>query len=105
MGNALEQIQAKIIKDVSEGTLLVVTVGNESAPATKGDMEKVSEKLKEVLEDIKGVRVLVVPHLIKIDNIPLKTLRNIESQIISSWEDHENPIIDGITIDGLLGDD
>jgi hypothetical protein len=105
MSDALEKLQSDVIKDIEEGSLLVITVGSEQTPATKNDMERVAKTIHSVLEDVKGVRVLIIPHLIQVEKLPLKTLRNIQSQIITSFdEDNSNIIIDGIGDFSLLGD-
>ena len=106
MSSALDELQGQVIKDVEEGSLLVVTVGSEQTPATKNDMARVAKTIQGVLKDVNGVRVLIIPHLIKVEKLPLKALRTIQSSVVqSTWdEDGTNVIIDCLGDITLLGE-
>ena len=95
----LEVMKAKIIPNLEEGHLIVVTVGNEDTPAFATDLENVTREMDELFEGTKGVKLVILPHPIKLEAIPLKTLRNIESKVVNSWNDEESNVID--CADGL----
>jgi hypothetical protein len=85
IGDELSLLKADVFPNIEDGSLLVVTIGNNETPATKSDMERVSLTINETFEDVPGVRVLIVPHTFNIQALPLPTLRHIESQVVDSW--------------------
>jgi hypothetical protein len=89
----LELLQAKVFNNIEDGTLLVVNVGNDDVPSTPSDLERVSESLNNLFEGVKGLKVLVCPHLVDVEAIPLPTLREIESKVVNSFHDDESVIM------------
>jgi hypothetical protein len=96
----LDTLKTQVFPNIKDGSLLVVTVGTEKTPATKSDMERVANTVNEIFEGVNGVSVLVVPHLVDIERLPLPALRNITSKVVNSWNDDEPVVID---VDESLG--
>lgn len=99
----LETLKSEVFPNVDDGSLLVITVGNVTVPATRSDMERVSETVDEMFEDVKGVKVLLVPHTVEIEKIPLPTLRNIQSQVVNSWNEESTAIVNDIDGFNIFG--
>ena len=99
----LDILKSNVFPNIKDGSLLVVTVGNEKIPATKSDMERVAETVNEIFEGVNGISVLVVPHLVNIDKLSLPALRNIQSKVVNSWNDEEPVVMDLEDSFGLLG--
>jgi len=102
----LDILKSQVFPNIKDGSLLVVTVGNQNSPATKSDMERVAETVNEIFEGVNGISVLIVPHLIGIERLTLPALRNIQSKVVNSWNDDEPIIIDlddGLGIFGGIG--
>ena len=97
----LELLQAKVFNNIEDGALLVVNAGTAETPATISDMERISESLNDLLDGVKGLKVLVLPHLVKIEAIPLPTLRKIESKVVNSFNDDEPIIMELDLLGGL----
>lgn len=92
--SALQDI--KIMKTENlEGSLLVVSVGDEKKPASEDQIDYVKKMLQEVLDEVKGVRVLVTNTPLNIKKVSLPQLRKIESSILSSCDSSRvtNPIL------------
>jgi|GEM_PF-4880599 len=100
----LEILKGTVFKDIEKGSLIVVQVGSKDTPATKNDIERTATTLNNLFKkgvSVKGIKVLILPHLITIDVIPLPTLRKIESEIVNSFEeDYEEPIVIGLDLLG-----
>jgi len=94
MDRDLETLKTQVFPNVEDGSLLIVTVGNEKTPATKSDMERVAETVNELFEGVTGVKVMVVPHMVNIENLPLPALRNIQSKVVNSWNDSGDVVMD-----------
>jgi hypothetical protein len=80
----LEHLSTNVFPNISDGSLLVITVGSDAAPADRQDMELVAKEVDEVFDDVLGVKALILPHLVTVDKIPLKSLRNIQSKVVNS---------------------
>jgi hypothetical protein len=80
----LEHLSTKVFPNISDGSLLVITVGSDAAPADRQDMELVAKEVDEVFDDVLGVKALILPHLVTVDKIPLKSLRNVQSKVVNS---------------------
>jgi hypothetical protein len=95
IGSALDQIELMKEEDL-EGCLLVVKIGNQERPASPDDINLAYKMLNEVLDGVKGVRVVVTHHAFDISKIPLPQLRVLQSAILASTDPTENvnPIID-----------
>jgi hypothetical protein len=91
----LETLKAQVFPNIEEGSLLVITVGNENVSASESDMERVSEIVDVVFGDLLGVKVLVVPHSVQIDRLPLPALRDIQSQVVNSFSPSESSLVAG----------
>jgi len=99
--NELNILKGNLFKDIEKGSLIVVQVGTEATPATKSDIERTAMSLNNLFKEAKGVKVLILPHLVTIDVISLPTLRKIESEIVNSFEDsYEEPIVIGLDLLG-----
>jgi hypothetical protein len=96
----LDILKTEVFPNIKDGSLLVVTVGNEKTPATKSDMERVADTVNAIFEGVNGISVLIVPHLVNIERLPLPALRNIQSKVVNSWNDNESVVID---LDDSLG--
>jgi len=95
MGAALDQVE--IMKEEElEGCLLVVKIGNQDRPASPDDINLAYKMLNEVLDGVKGVRVVVTHHAFDISKISLPQLRALQSAVLASTDPSEdvNPIID-----------
>jgi hypothetical protein len=94
IGSALDQVEIMKEEDL-EGCLLVVKIGNQDRPASPDDINLAYKMLNEVLDGVKGVRVVVTHHAFDITKISLPQLRALQSSILSSTEIGEdiNPII------------
>ena len=95
MGTALDNVE--LMKETElEGSLLVVKIGNDSHPASPDDINLAHKMLCEVLEGVKGVRVVVTHHTFDITKISLPQLRNLQSAVLASTDptDDVNPIIE-----------
>lgn len=93
VGNALDEISLMKQEEL-EGSLLVVKIGNKKRTATPDDIKLAYKMLKEVLEGVKGVRVIVVHHAFDVTQISLPQLRNLQSAVLASTDPDEdvNPI-------------
>jgi len=80
----LEHLSTRVFPNISEGSLLVITVGSDAAPADRQDMELVAKEVDSVFADVLGVKALILPHLVTVDKIPLKSLRNMQSKVVNS---------------------
>ena len=67
-----EDIQTEIKNVGNGGGIVIVTVGSVETPATRDDMERVADTVNETMGELIDVRVLIVPHLVKVDMIPIK---------------------------------
>ena len=101
MEKDLETLKTQVFPNIEDGSLLVITIGDDETPAVKSDMERVAATANEIFEDVPGVSVLLVPHLIKIEKLSLPTLRNIESKVVNSWNPDEETVIDAENL-GIL---
>lgn len=95
IGSALDQIELMKEEEL-EGCLLVFKIGNQERPASPDDINLAYKMLNEVLNGVKGVRVIVTHHAFDITKVPLPQLRILQSAILSSTDPTENvnPIID-----------
>ena len=96
-------LKSQVFPNIEDGSLLVVTVGSEKTPATTSDMQRVADNINEVFEGAKGVSILVIPHLVKVERLSLPALRNIQSRVVDSWNSQNPPCID-INVLGEFGD-
>ena len=85
----LDILKTSILPNITDGSLLVVTVGNEKTPATQSDMERVAAIINEIFEGTVGVCVLVAPHIVKVEKLSLPSLRNLQSKVVNSWNQDE----------------
>ena len=95
IGSALDQVE--IMKEEElEGCLLVVKIGNQDRPASPDDINLAYKMLNEVLDGVKGVRVVVTHHAFDISKVALPQLRALQSAVLASTDPREdiNPIID-----------
>jgi hypothetical protein len=69
-----EDIQTEVKHLSEKGGIMIITVGSTKQPATKDDMERVADTVQDVVSDMNNIRTLVVPHLVKVDMIPIKSL-------------------------------
>ena len=87
-------VKSKLMNKLEEGTLLVVTVGDKDHEPTKEDMSNVESVVDVAFRGVKGVKVLVVPHLIQIEQLSVPQLRTMQSEILTSYDpEEENPIL------------
>jgi UDP-glucose 6-dehydrogenase len=86
----------EITKNVEDGSLVVVTVGTQERPASKEDISAVCERINTLFENAKGIKVLVVPHLVTVQTFSLPQLRQIIGEVLTSNnpDTPNNPIID-----------
>lgn len=90
--SALDEISSQSESDL-EGSLLIVKVGNDRYPASAQDIAMAQDMIENVLDGIKGVRVLITPHSFDITKISLPQLRCMQSAILTSFEKQNvNPI-------------
>lgn len=83
-----------------EGCLLIVKVGSKDKPATPQEVEMTYKLMKDALDDVKGVRVIIAQHTFSIEKVALPQLRRLQSEILTSFEPEENsnPIISNLEI-------
>jgi hypothetical protein len=95
IGGALDDIEI-MQEEGLEGSLLIVKIGNESRPASPDDINLAHKTINEVLDGVKGVRVIVTHHAFDISKISLPQLRSLQSAVLASTDATENvnPIID-----------
>ena len=95
MSGALDQVEALKSEEL-EGSLLVVKIGNQERPASPDDINLAYKMLNEVLDGVKGVRVVVTHHAFDITKISLPQLRSLQSAVLASVDPNENvnPIVD-----------
>ena len=76
--------------------MLIVKIGSDERPASPDDINLAYKMLNEVLEGVKGVRVIVTHHAFGIEKISLPQLRALQSSVLASTDPNEeiNPIID-----------
>jgi hypothetical protein len=77
-------------KEDLEGCLLIVKVGNENKPATPQEIETTYKIIKDALDGVKGVRVVITQHNFTVEKIALPQLRRLQSEILTSFEADEN---------------
>ena len=99
----LHRLKTDVFPNVEDGSLLIVTIGSDSVPATKSDMDRVAETINEIFEGINGVRVLVVPHLVNIERLSLPALRSLQSKVVNSWNTEEDEAVIDLDGFGILG--
>ncbi len=94
IGTALDDVSI-VSPDKLDGTLLIVKVGSDKNPASQLDLDYVSGTFNQILEGVKGVRVVVTRHNFSVNKISLPQLRHLQSAVLSSCEPTENinPII------------
>lgn len=80
-------------EDLQDGCILVLTVGDEKRPASREDIKRAEEKMCNLFEDLNGIKIMVIPHTFKLEVLPLKKIRSIESEVINSWRD-KNKLIE-----------
>lgn len=97
-------IKAQIFNQIEDGSLIVITVGDSTTAATKKDIQRVATTVNKAFEGVKGIRIMVVPHLVKIEKLSLPVLRDIQSKIITSWEEENDSIVIGDVDFGIMGD-
>lgn len=91
LGSALDEVNLmKVKEDDLEGCLLVVKIGNSERPASPDDINLAYKMLNEVLDGVKGVRVIVAHHAFEITKISLPQLRTLQSAILTSEDDSDN---------------
>jgi len=95
IGSALDQVTIMKQEEL-EGCLLIVKIGSDERPASPDDINLAYKMLNEVLEGVKGVRVIVTHHAFGIEKISLPQLRALQSSVLASTDPNEeiNPIID-----------
>ena len=86
----INEIKASVYNKLEDGSLLIFSLGSDEVPATRDDMDRIGELVFELFKDTTGVKVLMLPHLVKVEKIPLEQLKNIESQVIRSWDSKDN---------------
>jgi hypothetical protein len=93
------ELVAESEKDL-EGCLLVVKLGSPENPASSEEISEFKESLHDVFKNVRGIKVLVVPHNFSIEKISLPQLRNLESEVLKSTEqiENENIIIKGLEV-------
>ena len=88
---ALDFIEiSKHQKEDLEGCLLIVKVGNENKPATPQEVETTYKILKDAIDGVKGVRIIITQHNFSVEKIPLPQLRRLQSEILTSFESEVN---------------
>ena len=94
IGGALDEI-ALIKESELEGCLLIVKIGNNARPASPDDINLAYRMLNEVLDGVKGVRVVVTHHAFDISKVSLPQLRSLQSAVLMSVDPNENvnPIV------------
>ncbi|MFA7219198.1 MAG: hypothetical protein WC119_01665 [Synergistaceae bacterium] len=95
IGRALDTVEI-MKEDDLEGSLLVVKVGNSERPASPDDINLAHKMLNDVLDGVKGIRVVVTHHAFDITKISLPQIRSLQSAILASTDPSEdiNPIVD-----------
>ena len=93
--NTEESLQPTMYDKLEEGSLLVFNVGDEKSPATDEDLLGLKEKLFDMFKDVKGIKILALPHNIKVDKFSVPQLRKIIDETVASTRSTENnPILD-----------
>ena len=71
------KIETQKISDL-EDSLLIVKIGTEKRPAGQADIEEMTEKLKELFKDVKGLKTMVTHHAIDFVKLDLKGLKKLK---------------------------
>ena len=95
MQKAIDFVEAEKFNDLS-GTLLIVKVGNDEHPADDDEIKATQQLINNALDDILGVRAIIVHHFFNIEKINLPQLRNLESKVLSSNDEKIHTSIDAI---------
>ena len=88
--NKISEIKASVYNDLEDGSLLIFSLGSDEVPASRDDMNRIGELVLELFQETKGIKVLMLPHLVKVEKIPLPQLKNIQSQVINSWKEENS---------------
>jgi len=88
-------LDTNIHNNIEEGSLIVFNVGDEKNPATDEDLIALKEKLFEMFKDVKGIKILALPHNIKVDKFSVPQLRKIiDETVVSEKSLENNPILE-----------
>ncbi len=88
-------VRKKIFTDLEKGSLIVVSVGDENHTPSKTDIVNTKQIFMTFLKGVDGIRVIVVPYYIKVDNLSIPQLREIQSKILTPYNhaENENPVL------------
>jgi hypothetical protein len=75
----LSVLKVQNFEKIEEGSLFLVTVGNEKITPTFNDMERISKVTNELLGDAKAVKALILPHYIVVKAFSLEELSLLSS--------------------------
>ena len=89
----IDSINCETVEDL-EGALLIVKVGNADNFPSPDDIENTTIVMNDLLENIKGMKLVVVPYYVNFEKISLPKLREIESAIYGSYQSNKTPILD-----------
>ncbi len=88
-------LDTSVYNDIEEGSLIVFNVGDEKNPATDEDLKSLKEKLFGMFKDVKGIKILALPHNIKVEKFSVPQLRKIIDETVTSTRSAENnPILE-----------
>ena len=90
-------VKAEILKNIEDGNLVIITVGDSEHLPTREDLTRVSDHMAKAFENVKGVKVLVLPHNISVQKMEIPQLRSVLNEVICAPTDSSptyNPIID-----------
>lgn len=82
LNGSLSEVTANIVKNIEEGNLVVVNVGDKDKQPSSADLTKVTEHMSKAFENIRGIKVLVLPYNITVNKIPLPQLRMVLNEVI-----------------------
>lgn len=88
-------LDTNVYNNIEEGSLIVFTVGDEKNPATDDDLKILKAKLFDMFKDTKGIKILALPHNIKVNTFSVPQLRKaIDEIVVSTRSAENNPILD-----------
>ena len=94
---ATDKINIDHIKDVNEGSLIVVYVGDNESKPTNNELKLINDQMANIFSDLVGVKVLILPYTIKLEKISLNQIRTIYNDVQMAPKekaDQYNPVVD-----------
>lgn len=96
--SALDKVAIETIEGL-EGALFIVRVGSENAPASEDELASAEQMISEALDDVEGVRAVIVPHNVHIEKYNVPQLRRLVNAVIAPRTEHGgNAVIGSLEI-------